>query len=143
MLAKIATSLLLFIGAGIFMLATVLYQTGIVYVEVEEKRPDGHHLYIPVPVVLAHAAVACVPDKELKDVRAEMAPRKELIVAACDAISDCPDGAFVEYKNGDEEHVTVTKRGNYLLVDVDSKCEKVKVRLPIWSVRNLVTQVAG
>ncbi|RPJ86541.1 MAG: hypothetical protein EHM18_05700 [Acidobacteria bacterium] len=143
MLAKIATSLLLFIGAGIFMLATVLYQTGIVYVEVEEKRPDGHHLYIPVPVILAHVAVACVPDEELKDVRAEMAPRKELIVAACDAISDCPDGAFVEYKNGDEEHVTVTKRGNYLLVDVDSKCEKVKVKVPISSVRNLVTQVAG
>ncbi len=143
MLAKIATSLLLFIGAGIFMLATVLYQTGIFYVEVQEKRPDGHHLYIPVPVVLAHAAVACVPDKELKEVRAELTPRRDLIVAACDAISDCPDGAFVEYTNGDQEHVTVAKRGGYLLVDVDSRDEKVKVRVPIWSVRNLVTQVAG
>ncbi len=143
MLAKIATSLLLFIGAGIFMLATVLYQTGIFYVEVQEKKPDGHHLYIPVPVVLAHAAVACVPDKELREVRAELAPRRDLIVAACNAISDCPDGAFVEYSNGDREHVTVSKRGGYLLVDVDSRDEKVKVRVPIWSVRNLVTQVAG
>ncbi len=143
MLAKIATSLLLFIGAGIFMLATVLYQTGIFYVEVQEKKPDGHHLYIPVPVVLAHAAVACVPDKELKEVRAELTPRRDLIVAACNAISDCPDGAFVEYSNGDQEHVTVSKRGGYLLVDVDSRDEKVKVRVPIWSVRNLVTQVAG
>jgi len=143
MLAKIATAILLFIGTGIFMLATVVYQTGIFYVEVQEKRPDGHHLYIPVPVVLAHAAVACVPDKELEHVRAELAPHKNLVVAACDAISDCPDGAFVEYKNGDEEHVTVTKSGGYLLVDVDSRDEKVKVRVPIWSVRNLVTQVAG
>jgi len=143
MLTKIATAILLFLGTGIFMLATVLYQTGIFYVEVEEKRPDGHHLYIPVPVVLAHAAVACVPEKELREVRAELTPRKDLVVAACDAISDCPDGAFVDYRNGDQEHVTVTKRGNYLLVDVDSKDEKVKVRVPIWSVRNLVTQVAG
>ncbi len=142
MLAKIATSILLFIGTGVFMLATIVYQTGILYVEVQEKKPDGHHLYIPVPVVLAHAAVACVPDKELKEVRAELAPRRDLIVAACDAVSDCPDGAFVEYRNGDEEHVTVAKRGNYLLVDVDSGGEKVKVRVPIWSVRNLVTQVA-
>ncbi len=143
MLAKIATSILLFIGTGVFMLATVVYQTGILYVEVQEKGPDGCHLYIPVPVVLAHAAVACVPEKELREVRAELTPRKDLIVAACDAISDCPDGAFVEYRNGVEEHVTVTKQGGYLLVDVDSKSEKVKVRVPIWSIRNLVTQVAG
>ncbi|MFB3904703.1 MAG: hypothetical protein ACE15E_14730 [Acidobacteriota bacterium] len=143
MLAKVATSILLFLGTGVFMLATVLYQTGIFYVEVHEKSPHGHHLYIPVPVILAHAAVACVPDKELSEVRAELARRKDLIVAACDALSDCPDGAFVEYKNGSQEHVTVSKRGGYLLVDVDCEGEKVKVRVPIWSVRNLVTQVAG
>jgi hypothetical protein len=142
MLTKIATGLALFIGTGIFMLAAVLYETGIFYVEVQEKKADGHHLYIPVPVVLAHAAIACVPDKELRGVRAELTPRRDLIVAACNAIGDCPDGAFVEYRNGDQEHVTVTKRGSYLLVDVDSKDEKVKVRVPVWSVRNLVMQVA-
>jgi hypothetical protein len=143
MLARIATAILVFVGAGIFMLATVVFQTGILYVEVQEKKPDGHHLYIPVPVVLAHAAVACVPDKELREVRAELTPRKDLIVAACNAFSDCPDGAFVEYTNGNQEHVTVAKRGRYLTVDVNSRDEKVKVRVPIWSVRNLVTQLAG
>ena len=94
-------------------------------------------------VVLAHAVVACAPEKELEQVRAELGPHKDLVIAACDALSDCPDGAFVEYKNGDQEHVSIRKAGNYLLVDVNSKQEKVKVRVPIFSVRNLVTQIAG
>ena len=119
MLTKIATGILLILGMGIFMLATLLYQTGIFYVEVQEKKPDGHHLYIPVPVVLAHAVVACAPEKELEQVRAELGPHKDLVIAACDALSDCPDGAFVEYKNGDQEHVSIRKAGNYLLVDVN------------------------
>ncbi|RPI24325.1 MAG: hypothetical protein EHM61_17435 [Acidobacteria bacterium] len=142
MLAKIATSILVFIGASVFMGAMVIYQTGIVYVEVEEKKPDGHHLFIPVPVILAHAAVAFVPDKEMEEVRAEVGPRKELVLAACDALIACPDGPFVEYKNGVDEHVTVVKRGRYLYVDADTKDEKVKVRVPIHAVRNLVKQVA-
>ncbi|HXK60701.1 MAG TPA: hypothetical protein PLP42_12500 [Acidobacteriota bacterium] len=142
MLAKVTASILLFTVAAIFFGALVIHRTGVLYVEVEEKKPDGQRLYMPVPMLLAHAAVSVAPEQALEEVRSELTSHTELILAVCEELAGCPDGPFVEYRNGSGEYVTVAKRGGHLLVDVNSTAEKVKVHVPINGVQNLIRQIA-
>ena len=48
------------LGVPVAMLATVA-SLGVVVVDVREGGPDGHHIVVPVPLVLAQAALAVAP----------------------------------------------------------------------------------
>jgi hypothetical protein len=141
MLGKIAAGILIFIGAIFWAAVIVVSATGIVYVEVEEKRPAGHQVYLPVPVALAHAALWLVPKEGLREVTAEVAPRRDLILAAVGELADCPDGSLVEFRSS-EESFRIDKRDGFLLFDMDTRDERVNVQVPIRSIRNLVSQLA-
>jgi hypothetical protein len=142
MLTKIIAGVLIFIGAIFWSSVIVVSATGIVYVQVEDKKPAGHLVYLPVPVALAHVALWLVPRDGLRDVTAEIAPRKEMILALCSELADCPDGSLVEFRSR-EERVSVDKRDGYLLFDMDTASERVKVQVPIRSIRNLVSQLVA
>ena len=139
---KILGVMLVVIGVMFWGAVMTVYSTGVVVVEVHEKGPSGTNLFLPVPVILAHAAIAFVPEEQLREVRAELGPRKDLVIAACEEMSRCPDDTvFVQYKSEDEE-VIVRKEGDALKVLADTADGKVRVRVPISSVRNLVDQLA-
>jgi hypothetical protein len=138
---KILAGLAVVIGALIWGSVLAVWATGVVVVEVDEKSPKGQHLYLPVPVILAHAAIALTPDEHLREARTELVARKDLVMAACKELSRCPDTMFVEYKSPNE-HVTVRKEGDTFKVLADTEDTKVRVSVPIRSVRNLVSQLA-
>ena len=139
---KILAGILVVMGAIFWGAVLTVYQTGVVVVEVHEKDPSGTNLFLPVPVVLAHAAIALAPEEELREVRAELGARKELVMAACEELSRCPDDTvLVEYKSQDEE-VIVRKDGDTLKILADTADGTVRVRVPLSSVRNLVDQLA-
>ena len=142
MLAKIGMVILVIFVQFVFLIGLVLYQTGIIIVDVQEKGPSGYHLYIPVPVALLHAGLLIVPKEELREVRQEIGQRKALIMGVCEQIYQCPDGSYLEYRS-QHEQVTVKKEDGDLVVFVDSGQEKVRVEVPVFAVRNLMAQVTA
>jgi len=124
------------VSAGVI----ALFQGGIatVYVQTSDLT-----LFIPVPMAAAELALQFAPEEEMQQVRQELAPHKELILAAFKELRNCPDAVFVEVRSQDE-NVLVAKKGSDLIVDVDSPDEaQVHVVVPLRSVERILEALAG
>lgn len=136
MLLKIAAIL----AAIPLSLLGVFVGTGIVLVDVREGGPNGHHIMVPVPIVLAQAAAAFVPAHkahlELGEAR-EFLPGIEKLV---DALADAPDGEYVRVQERDQL-VVVRKVGDHLDVKVEGRKENVRATVPLSMARDLVHQL--
>jgi hypothetical protein len=104
--------------------------TGVVVVDVQEAR-GGHHIVVPVPLVLAQVAAAFVPESRLH-VHMDRDAERYLPVAreALEALADAPDGELVRVEEPDQQ-VQVVKEGRRLRVHVEGRDEKVDVTLPL------------
>ncbi len=121
------------LGVPIAMLATVA-SLGVMVVDVHEGGPSGHHIVVPVPLVVAQAALALapavapaekfrIPDREaLRHVDVA----RELI----EALAKAPDGELVRVEERDEQ-VLITKVGRTLQVRVHGYKEQVSVNVPL------------
>jgi hypothetical protein len=103
---------------------------GIVVVDVREGGPDGTHIVVPVPLVLAQGALLFVPEEKVR-VKLDRAEKylplaRELV----EAIAEGPDGELVRVEEPGEE-VVITKMGDTLLVRVHDKNDDVTVNVPL------------
>jgi hypothetical protein len=122
------------LGAGLLFLVQGGFAT--VYVDNPEMT-----LYVPVPMRVAELAVAFAPEEELGQVRKDLEPFRELILAALQVLDRCPDAVLVEVHDGSEE-VVVEKKGDELIIDVQSAADgHVNVQVPLASVLRIVTAV--
>jgi len=115
------------------LLATVA-SLGVVVVDVREGGPDGHRIVVPVPLVLAQAALAVAPAVAEEELRVPDTGALEHIGVArgvLEAIAAAPDGELVRVEQPDEQ-VLVVKEGDALLVRVHGReGEDVSVRVPL------------
>lgn len=104
--------------------------TGVVVVDVREKGPDGHHIILPVPLVLAQVAASFVPEGkerlDLGEARRYLPVAEEMLKA----LAECPDGELVRVEERDQR-VLVTKVGATLHVTVHEKDQDVDVTVPL------------
>lgn len=121
------------LGAPIAMLATVA-SLGVVVVDVREGGPDGHHIVVPVPLVLAQAALAIAPAvapaDQLRIPDGEPLKHMGLAREVLEALATAPDGELVRVEEPDET-VVVSKVGRSLHVSVNGHGEKVSVNVPL------------
>lgn len=137
--------LLLKIGAALaavpLALGAAVGATGVVVVDVRESGPGGHRIVVPVPLLLAEAAVRMAPlgkrphFPEIGEA-ARFLPVAEDVLAA---LADSPDGEFVRVDERDE-HVRIAKVGAMLEITVDSPREKVRVNVPLSAAREVLRQ---
>jgi hypothetical protein len=124
--------LAIILGVPIALVATVA-SLGVVVVDVREGGPDGHRIVVPVPLVLAQAAVAlapmAAPDKDMR-VPPEAAEHMGLAREVVEALAEAPDGEFVRVEERDET-VVISKEGQTLKVRVTGKRESVSVNVPL------------
>ena len=125
-LAKIAVGF----AATLVVGATYLVQDGFVHVGVDEYREGGTHLHLIVPAMLAPIGAACIPARYLHEVQHDAIPFLPAIRVAAYELNKLPDVTFVEVKDG-TDHVTVSKAGDGLNIEVQSPEEHVKVWLPL------------
>jgi hypothetical protein len=118
----------------------VFVGTGIVLVDVQESGPHGHHIMVPVPIVLAQAAAAFVPAHkahvDLGEAR-QYLPGVEKLV---DALAEAPDGEYVRVEERDQL-VVVRKVGDHLDVRVEGRNENVRATVPLPLARDVVHQL--
>jgi hypothetical protein len=119
------------LGVPVALLATVA-SLGILVVDVRDG--GGQRIVVPVPLVLAQAAVAVapavagekmrIPDREAL---AHMGVAREVM----EALAKSPDGELVRVEERDEQ-VVITKQGRMLQVRVQSAKENVAVNVPLY-----------
>jgi hypothetical protein len=122
--------------------AGVLCSEGFVHVKVVEKQPQGFHINVIAPAMLAPIAVHFVPSRDLAPATRQIQPYMPTIRAALDGLRDSEDIVFVDVKEPGE-HVHVSKSGGSIVVDVDDDEATVHVSTPIRAVSSTVEQLAA
>lgn len=131
---------------GIAFLSLSLFFVGLLAssscVVVDVKPADGPRVIVPVPIVLARAAMAVAPD-EIRHVEVrEYAPYSELARRVVDELQDIGDGVLVEVERRGE-HVVVEKVGDELVIDAATGDEDVLLHLPLGAVADLLESYDG
>jgi hypothetical protein len=125
------------------LLGTVLGITGVALVDVKDSGPDGHHLTIPVPLLVAQAALTFAPDEAKYVECGQFARYQKVATTILDELEHAPDGVLVEvHDNGDS--VLIRKEGSLLRINVDEAAgETVECNLPIRSAIKAVEAYDG
>ena len=124
------TKLAAILAVPIALLATV-FSLGVMVVDVREGGPDGHHFVVPVPLVVAQAALAVVPAQRLPLDDREALEHLPLAREVLRALAEGPDGELVRVEEGDEQVLVVKERG-MLRVRVHKRDkEDVSVNIPL------------
>jgi len=138
LLGKIALGVAATAVAGVGLLCS----EGMIVVNVVEKQPEHHHIYVPAPAMLLPIAMHLAPKGELAQASQEIRPYLPAIRAAMDQLRDCEDMTLAEVR-GREEHVLVAKRGGSIVVDADTEDATVHVSTPIRAVSSAIEQLAA
>jgi hypothetical protein len=137
LLAKIALGIA---GVGLAS-AGVLCSEGLVNVKVVEKQPQGVHIHVVAPALLAPIAVYLTPRHVLANAARQIQPNMPAIRAALEGLRDSDDVTLVEVIEPGER-VEVAKSGGAIVVDVDDADETVHVSAPIGAISSTVEQLA-
>ena len=133
--AIVALGVILFGAIGAYV-----YQAGMVVVEVSECGPDGSDISIRIPGALINGMIQVVPSEVFHEAEEEIRYAGPLIRAVCDKLSDLPDFVLVEVENR-HDHVEIVKRGNKLIVDVESPGERVHIVVPFSVVKTAAKKI--
>jgi hypothetical protein len=111
-----------------------------------EVTPDGTDINIYVPAALVNLGLWAVPlvmpDDVYGDAADELAHWRPVLERLADEIDQCPEGPFVEVRDGDET-VEIGLEGRALHVDVDSPTERVSIAVPVSVLHGVVGILPG
>jgi hypothetical protein len=116
--------------------------TGVVVVDVREAH-GGSHIVVPVPLALAQAAAAFVPDSKTH-VRIPHDAERYMPVArqVLTELANAPDAELVSVEERDER-VSIRKEGDRLRIHVEDHGEEVNVQVPISLALSVLPEAGG
>jgi hypothetical protein len=127
-------------GFLIVLLLFAAYVVNAGFVVVRVKSPETN-LWIPLPIALGHLVGAFVnlPIPHNPDIE-EALKYREAAEEILSGLADLPDSELVEVTKP-KEHVRIFKRGTSLYADVDNLREKVKVQIPLKTLKRLLQAI--
>jgi hypothetical protein len=115
---------------------------GMIEVNVVEKQPETHHVYLLAPAMLVPIAMHFIPSRNLGHAAAEIKPWMPTIRAALEQLRAGEDLTLVEVREPGQ-HVIVAKSGGSMVVDVTDKDDIVHVSAPLRAIESTVEEVAA
>jgi hypothetical protein len=115
---------------------------GMIEVNVVEKQPEAHHVYVLAPAMLVPIGMHFVPSRKLGRAATEIQPWMPTIRAALEQLRAGDDITLVDVREPGQ-HVLVTKDGGSVVVDVADKDETVHVSAAIRAIESTIEQVAA
>jgi hypothetical protein len=115
---------------------------GMIEVNVVEKQPEAHHVYVLAPAMLVPIGTHFIPSRKLSQAAREIKPWMPTIHAALAQLRAGEDITLVDVREPDE-HVLVTKQGGSVAVDVADKDETVHFSAPLRAIESTIEQVAA
>jgi hypothetical protein len=122
--------------------AGLLCSEGMVVVNVVEKSPERHHIFVPAPAMLIPIAMHFAPKEKLAEASREIRPYLPTIRAAVEGLRESEDITLVEVKEPGQ-HVRVSKSGGSIVVDVEDEENAVHVSTPIRAISTAIEQLAA
>jgi hypothetical protein len=124
---------------GLFLTTDTMF----VDVNVDEgPGGDNFHIFVPVPMFLASAAMNMVPADEMEIECEELWRYREPISKVIEELRRAPDGELVRVEERDT-FVTIEKKGNDLRIHVIDGEEEVKVKFPLSAARRFLARLDG
>lgn len=103
------------------------------HIRVVENNGNGENVSVNIPLSLVEALLPTIESNEFRGGRV-LLPASEIegvdLREILEALRDAPDADFVKVKDGDES-VIVAKEQGFLVVRVDDRDERVRVRMPL------------
>jgi len=127
------------LGTVVLAGAYVVHE-GAVRIAVDEQAPGGTHIRLLLPAALVPVGMWFVPDRKLREATAQARPWLPAIKTASQELARLPDSDLVEVRDT-EQHVSISKRGALLVIDVQSPRERVHVSVPLRTVNRLARQL--
>ena len=115
---------------------------GMIEVNVVEKQPEAHHVYVLAPAMLVPIGTHFIPKHKLGQAAAEIQPWLPTIRAALEQLRAGEDITLVDMREPGQ-HVRVTKDGGSVVADVTDEDETVHVSTPIRAIESTIEQVAA
>jgi hypothetical protein len=115
---------------------------GLIEVNVVEKQPEKHHIYVLAPALLVPVGMHFAPKHDMAQASREIQPWLPTIRAALDELRRSNNLTLVEVKE-QGQHVRIAKSGGALTVDVEDEDETVHVSAPIRAISSSVEELAA
>jgi len=129
--------------AGAALIGTgVLCSEGLVRVEVVQKAPESHHIYVVAPALLVPVGLHFAPRENLAEASREIRLWLPTIRAALDTLGESDDITLVEVRQPGEE-VHVAKFGGSFVVDFHDTENEVHVSMPIRAISSAIEELAA
>jgi hypothetical protein len=138
LLGKVALGIAGLTVAGLGLICS----EGMIEVNVVERQPEAHHVYVLAPAALVPIAVHFVPSRKFGQASAELQPWMPTIRAALDQLREIDNVTLVDVTEPGQ-HVVVSKKGGSVVVDVNDRDETVHVSAPIQAISSTIEQVAA
>lgn len=138
LLAKVVLGVAAVATAGVGLLCS----EGLIEVNVVEKQPEAHHVYVLAPAALVPMTMHFIPSRKFGHASRELQPWMPTIRAALDDLRETDDVTLVEVTEPGQ-HVVVSKQGGSVVVDVNDQDETVHVSAPIRAIVSTIEQVAA
>jgi hypothetical protein len=113
-----------------------------IVVNVVEKSPERHHIFVPAPAMLIPIGMHFAPKDKLAEASREIRPYLPTIRAAIEGLRESEDITFVEVKEPGQ-HVRVAKVGGSIVVDAEDEENTVHVSTPIRAISSAIEQLAA
>lgn len=113
---------------------------GMIAVNVDGRGPGGDHVHLVVPAAMVNLALRFIPEPVCVTARGEMEHWGPVARALSRELPRCSDGVLVDVR-GPGETTLIEKRGNCLVVSVDSRDEQVHVKIPLGTVSAVLAKL--
>ncbi|MFY9805534.1 MAG: hypothetical protein WA211_19575 [Candidatus Acidiferrales bacterium] len=115
---------------------------GLIEVNVVERQPEAHHVYVLAPAALVPMAAHFIPSRKFGQASRELRPWMPTIRAALEQLRQTDDVTLVDVTEPGQ-HVVVAKNGGSVVVDVTDQDDTVHVSAPIRAISSTIEQVAA
>jgi hypothetical protein len=116
--------------------------TGVVVVNVTEPR-GGHHIVVPVPLALAQAAAAFVPEEKMRLHLGHHAERYLPVARqVLTALAAAEDAELVRVEEPGKS-VSIRKEGDLLRIHVEERDQQVNVQVPLSLALSVLPEAGG
>jgi hypothetical protein len=120
----------------------LLCSEGMIVVNVVERQPETHHIYVIAPAMLAPIGMHFVPRQDLMQASDQIRPYLPAIRAALEEFRRADDFILVEVKKPGQR-VRVAKDGGSVVVDVEEEGSTVHVSTPIRAISSTIEELAA
>jgi hypothetical protein len=138
LLAKIALGF----GATVVLAGAYTFREGLLRVDVDESRGQGHHVHVWVPAAIVPMAIHFVPGDRMREAGERSAKFMPLVHAVAKELQRYPEAELVEVHDG-PQYVRVRTHNGNLLIDAEEPGQTVHVSCPLATIDDVSRELAA